>query len=196
MPTKAGGAQALKGKGGGGSEELPGLPHRTSTRATRPTQGLRRGDTNLLPPTSPPSPGAGGERLSPSAPTRCPAAHTRNPSRPRDTHTHTRTDPDPLPSPLLVPPHQRAHQPSVQLGLSLAGARRDPGVLGIAQALGGGRGSFHDGGIKRGSRYRSAGGTNHLRRRTRKRLPLVNLPPEGRGRRSFGGLGGVRGWAG
>lgn len=90
---------------GGGSEELPGLPHRTSTRATRPTQGLRRGDTNLLPPTSPPSPGAGGERLSPSAPTRCPAAHTRNPSRPRDTHTHT-DGPRPvaLPSPRSPPP--------------------------------------------------------------------------------------------
>lgn len=83
------------------------------------------------------------------------------------------------PVPAAPAPHSRgratvgvppcAHQPPVQLGLALAGARRGPRVLGVAQALGGARSALHDG--ARGSeRYGSAGGTKRAAGRTAKRL--------------------------
>lgn len=52
----------------------------------------------------------------------------------------------PCRAPPPVPAPQRAHQPPLWLGLALAGTRSGPGVLGIAQGLGGGPGSLHNGG--------------------------------------------------
>lgn len=109
-----------------------------------------------------------------------------------------------------APPPQRAHQPSVQLGLALASARREPGVLGIAQTLGGGRRSFHDGGegatgraegqtaSSGGLRQSSLRGRGQHRRvaRPRRLAPEAASPlARARGRSGCpgGGAGGVRG---
>lgn len=48
--------------------------------------------------------------------------------------------------PRRLPGSQRAHQSPVKLGLALAGARRAPSVLGVAQRFRGSPGSLHDGG--------------------------------------------------
>lgn len=88
-----------------------------------------------------------------------------------------------------APPPQRAHQPSVQLGLALASARREPGVLGIAQTLGGGHRSFHDGGegatgraegqtaSSGGLRQSSLRGRGQHRRVARPTRPAPSLEP-------------------